>query len=45
MFEDRYELAKGVIKAVSNRGETTGYQVHRFNFNTEWTIRLPFLTT
>ncbi|NJM99593.1 MAG: hypothetical protein HC800_22805 [Phormidesmis sp. RL_2_1] len=44
MFEDPYELAKGVIGAVRNRGETTGHTVHRFNFNTARTIRSPLLT-
>lgn len=45
MFEDHYELAKGVIKAVRDRGLSTGCQVHRFNFNTGRTIRSTLLTT
>ena len=45
MFEDLYELAKGVIKAVRERGLTTGYKVHRLNFNTGRTIRSALLTT
>ena len=45
MFEDHYELAKGVIEAVRHRGETTGCSVQRFNFNTGRTIRSPLLTT
>lgn len=45
MFEDPYELAKGVIKAMRFRGQTTGCRVHRFNFNTERVIRSTLLTT
>ena len=45
MFEDHYELAKGVINAVRDRAQTAGYQVHRFNFNTDRTIRSALLTT
>lgn len=45
MFEDPYELAKGVIEAVRDRAQTTGCKVHRFNFNTGRTIRSPLLTT
>ena len=45
MFVDPYELAKGVIRAVRDRGETTGHSVYRFDFNTGRTIRSPLLTT
>lgn len=45
MFEDHYELAKGVIRAVRDRGQSIGCKVHRFNFNTGRTIRSSLLTT
>lgn len=45
MFEDPYELAVGVMASVRARGESAGYKVSRFNFNTHRTIRSPLLTT
>lgn len=45
MFDDHYELAMGVIASVRERGQAAGYQVARFNFNTDRTIRSMLLTT
>lgn len=33
MFEDEYDLAMAVIKAVDSRAERRGYQAERFRFN------------
>lgn len=44
MFENRYDLAMGVISSVRQRGEAAGYRVKRFNFNTKRTIRSSLLS-
>lgn len=44
MFDDRYDLALGVIESVRQRGDAAGYRVQRFNFNTNRIIRSPLLS-
>lgn len=45
MFDDSYDLALGVIKAIRSRGNVAGYRVNRFNFRSQRMIRDPLLTT
>jgi len=43
MFDDRYDLAMGVIDSVRQRSLEAGYRVKRFNFKTKRTIRSPLM--
>ena len=45
MFEDRYDLALGVIESVRQRADAAGYRVKRFNFNTDRIIRSSLLSS
>ena len=35
MFEDEYDLARGVMAGVQSRGDATGCKVNRFKFNSK----------
>jgi transposase len=39
MFEDEYDLAMGVIKAMESRGKTTGCKVKRFGFRSKCVLK------
>ena len=45
MFEHSYDIAIGVIGGLRRRGQSAGYKIKRFNFQTQRLIQSPLLTT